>query len=185
MLTARTVSEHLMQKSSCSSLTFDCGVYDVQSREYRYDPYLPTDSEAWKTIPYTRVTSLEEMLPLLDVLSLHVPLLPSTRDMISLPQLKAMKPTAIIINTARGGIVNETDLWHALRERIIKGAGIDTWVNEPPTRDAYGDVFDIENLTMTSHIGGSPLEIQTLTCYSMCDRMKEMIVGEVVKNRIV
>lgn len=118
---------------------------------------------------------------MVDVLSLHVPLLPTTKNLITLPLLKTMKPTATLINVARGGVVNEEDLWQALREGIIASAGVDAWVSEPPTRDVYGDVFDLENLIMSPHIGGSPAEVQTATCISMVDHMKEMLDGEPVR----
>lgn len=121
---------------------------------------------------------------MVDVLSLHVPLLPTTKNLITLPLLKTMKPTATLINVARGGVVNEEDLWQALREGIIASAGVDAWVSEPPTRDVYGDVFDLENLIMSPHIGGSPAEVQTATCISMVDHMKEMLDGEPPRDRV-
>lgn len=121
---------------------------------------------------------------MVDVLSLHVPLLPTTKNLITLPLLKTMKPTATLINVARGGVVNEEDLWQALREGIIASAGVDAWVSEPPTRDVYGDVFDLENLVMSPHIGGSPAEVQTATCISMVDHMKEMLDGEPPRDRV-
>lgn len=124
------------------------------------------------------------MLPSVDVLSLHVPLLPTTKNLITLPLLKKMKPTAILINVARGGAVHEQGLWQALREGIIASAGVDAWVSEPPTRDVYGDVFDLENLVMSPHIGGSPAEIQTAVCMSMVDHMKEMLDGQPPRDRV-
>lgn len=131
-----------------------------------------------------RAESLADILPIVDVLSLHVPLLPTTKDMINLPLLKTMKPTAILINCSRGGVVNEEDLWTALRKGIIASAGVDVWVNEPPTREVYGDILDLENLVMSPHIGGSPAEVQTATCISMCDHMREMIDGKPPKDRV-
>ena len=124
------------------------------------------------------------MLPLVDVLSLHVPLLPTTKDMITLPLLQTMKPTAILINCSRGGVVNESDLWRALQEGIIASAGVDAWVSEPPSREVYGDILDLENLVMSPHIGGSPAEVQTATCMSMCDHMREMIDGKAPRDRV-
>ncbi|GAD95690.1 hypothetical protein CNBA0210 [Paecilomyces variotii No. 5] len=150
-----------------------------------YDPYVSVDSSSlWNSIPHTRVESLEELVPLVDVLSLHVPLLPTTRNMINMSLLKTMKPTSILINCARGGVVNEEDLWRALREGIIASAGVDAWVSEPPTKAVYGDVFDLENVVMSPHIGGSPAEVQTATCIGMCDRMREMIDGKIPRDRV-
>lgn len=127
---------------------------------------------------------MAELLPQVDVLTLHVPLLDSTRDIIKLDELKVMKPTSILINTSRGGVVNESDLWHALREGIIASAGVDAWVSEPPTRAVYRDVLDLENLVMTPHIGGSPAEVQTATCRAMCDRMRELVDGKPPRDRV-
>jgi D-3-phosphoglycerate dehydrogenase len=107
-----------------------------------YDPYL-SDSMADKwavTIPPAhlhRASTLEEMLEISDVVSLHIPLLPSTENLISYDQLRIMKRHAILINTARGGIINEDDLFRALGEGLIMGAGLDAFVTEPPTRSAY------------------------------------------------
>lgn len=141
-------------------------------------------SGPWASIPHIRAKSLTELLPMVDVLSLHCPLLPATKDLINLRLLRTMKPTAILINCSRGGIVNEEDLWTALRQEIIASAGVDVWVHEPPTRQVYGDVFDIENLVMTPHIGGSPSELQTATCMSMCDRMRELMDGKPPRHRV-
>ena len=124
------------------------------------------------------------MLPLVDVLSLHVPLLPETKKMIQLSHLKTMKPTAILVNCARGGVVDEESLWKALREGIIASAGLDAWVSEPPTREVYGDILDLKNLVISPHIGGSPIEVQTATCRSMCEHMREMIDGEEPRDRV-
>lgn len=125
------------------------------------------------------------MLPKVDVPSIHVPLLSATRDMIAAPQLKMMKPTAILINTARGGVVNEPDLWDALRNNVIASAGIDAWVKEPPTKEDYGHVFEMDNVVTTPHIGGSPAEIQTATCRAMVDRMKEVLIDRLEpKDRV-
>lgn len=148
-----------------------------------YDPYVSTDGP-WASIPHVRVDNLADMLPLVDVLSLHVPLLPETKKMIQLSHLKTMKPTAILVNCARGGVVDEESLWKALREGIIASAGVDAWVSEPPTREVYGDILDLKNLVISPHIGGSPIEVQTATCRSMCEHMREMIDGEEPRDRV-
>lgn len=107
-----------------------------------YDPYLTHSmAEVWaEAIPPShlhRATTLGEMLEASDVISLHVPLLPSTENLISYSELKIMKPNAILVNTARGGIVNEEDLFRALEEGLIMGAGLDAFVYEPPTLSSY------------------------------------------------
>lgn len=89
-----------------------------------YSPTSPPDR--WADIPHTRHASLDTFLPVLDVLSLHCPLTPSTRYLISDAELALMKPSAILVNTARGNIVEEAALERALREDRLAGAGIGT-----------------------------------------------------------
>lgn len=98
-----------------------------------YDPFLPAERILMSADE--AVTDYREMLPKVDFISIHVPLTKETEGMISMPELKTMKPTAMIINCARGGIVNEADLCQALNEGIIGGAGIDVFVEEYPSVD--------------------------------------------------
>ncbi|KDN69639.1 hypothetical protein CSUB01_00223 [Colletotrichum sublineola] len=98
-----------------------------------YDPYLPAD--AWGDIPHQRAQSVEEVLSTSDVVTVHMPLTPTTRDLIVYSQLQQMKRTAIVINTARGGIINEADLERALSEGLIWGAGLDCHEQEPPSQE--------------------------------------------------
>lgn len=93
----------------------------------------------------------EEVLSRADVLSLHCPLTPETRGLLSRRELESMKPTAIVINTARGGIVDEHDLAAALRAGTIAGAGVDTLGEEPPPPDHPLLAGDIPNLLITPH----------------------------------
>lgn len=104
--------------------------------------------------------------------------------MITFSVLEKMKPTAILINVARGGVVKEEDLWEALRSGTIASAAVDAWVSEPPTREVYGSILDMENLVMSPHIGGSPAEVQTATCISMVDHMKELLDGKLPRDRV-
>lgn len=95
--------------------------------------------------------SFEEALARADVLSLHCPLDDETRGLLSLAELRLMKDTALLINTARGGIVDEADLAEALRRGIIAGAGVDTLGREPPPVDHPLLAADIPNLLVTPH----------------------------------
>ena len=101
-------------------------------------------------VPPDRV-AFEDVLAQADALSLHCPLTEQTRGLIGMEELRAMKPSAFLINTARGGIVDETALAEALREGIIAGAGVDVLTEEPPR---HGNVLlapDIPNLIVTPH----------------------------------
>jgi glycerate dehydrogenase len=96
-------------------------------------------------------TPLDELLPQVDVLSLHCPLAPETRNLIGEQQLARMKPSAFLINCARGGIVDEAALARALRDGQLAGAGIDVLSEEPPRSPNPLLEPDIPNLIVTPH----------------------------------
>ncbi len=85
------------------------------------------------------------------MISLHTPLMPSTKNMISTPQFKMMKRTAILINTARGGLVDEQALIQALKEGLIAGAGFDVLTEEPPKNGHPLIDLRIPNFILTPH----------------------------------
>ena len=89
-----------------------------------------------------------------DYLSLHVPLTPESRHMVNRRTLALMKPTAFLINTARGGMVCEADLVDALRDKRIAGAGLDVFEQEPP---GQSPLFQLDNVVLTPHIAGGDL----------------------------
>lgn len=95
--------------------------------------------------------SFRHLVESADVISLHCPLTQTTRNMINREVLRAMKPTAVLINTARGGLVNEQDLADALRAGDIAGAGVDVFSEEPPPLDHPLLAKDIPNLLLTPH----------------------------------
>ncbi|MCQ0986216.1 hydroxyacid dehydrogenase [Jiella marina] len=116
-----------------------------------FDPFLPEDDPAWKSV--TRMT-LEELLASSDVLSLHVPLTDKTRHLIDASAIDAMKSGAILVNSARGGVVDEPALAVALKQGRIGGAALDVFESEPLTAEA-GRIFEgVPNLILTPHIAG-------------------------------
>lgn len=138
-----------------------------------YDPLLPKD--AWSDISHTRVGTLEQVLEASDVVTLHIPLLPQTRGLISYEQFKVMKRNAILINAARGGIVNETDLERALKEGLIWGAGLDCHEQEPPTREKYGGLWETGRVVSTPHVGAATAETQMETAVAAVDLLYDYI----------
>lgn len=102
-----------------------------------------------------RYVSLEELLCSSDVVSLHIPLTDQTKNMIDYDKLKSMKPTAILINTSRGGLVNEDDLLRALDEKLILGAGLDCICHEKDGLDPSDPILCHDRITLTPHIGGT------------------------------
>ena len=97
-------------------------------------------------------TALDRVLEDSDVVTLHCPLTPSTRNLIGEAQLRRMKRTALLINTARGGLVDETALARALQQRWIAGAGIDVLGREPPRQGNILLELDLPNLIVTPHV---------------------------------
>ncbi|MFC1966242.1 2-hydroxyacid dehydrogenase [Chloroflexota bacterium] len=100
--------------------------------------------------------NLEELLSKADIVSLHVPLQENTREMIGWKQLTMMKPSAILINTSRGSVVDEAALIRSLREKKIAGAGIDVFEQEPPSVD--NALLHMDNVVATPHTGGAASE---------------------------
>ena len=98
-----------------------------------YDPFV--DSQIIESLGGKKINDLDEVLKEIDILSLSVPLTKDTHNMINLKKMKMMKNTTIIINTSRGGVINEKDLNYALDKKIIYGAGIDVFEKEPPSND--------------------------------------------------
>lgn len=104
---------------------------------------------------HVRLMPLDDLLREADWVSLHAPYTPESRHLICKRTLALMKPTAFLINTARGGLVCEADLLEALRDRRIAGAGLDVFENEPPGKLP---LFDLNNLVVTPHAAGVDLK---------------------------
>ena len=100
---------------------------------YVYDPFV--DKDIIDKLGGEKVNNIEEAVKTMDVISLHMPLTEKTENLINYNLLKTMKKNCIIINAARGGIINEEDLNKALNEDLIFGAGIDVFKKEPPEND--------------------------------------------------
>jgi (S)-sulfolactate dehydrogenase len=120
-------------------------------RAIAYDPLLPADAPAWRETGIARV-SLEELLAQADAVSLHVPLTDATRALLDAGRIAAMKPGAVLVNTARGGIVDETALAQALRGGHLGGAALDVFEHEPLA--AGSPLAGAPNLILTPHIAG-------------------------------
>jgi len=116
-----------------------------------YDPLLPADDAAWREA--TRL-SLPGLLAESDVVSLHVPLTDATRNMIDAAAIARMKRGAILVNAARGGVVDETALAAALRSGHLGGAALDVFAREPVDAAAGALFAGVPNLVLTPHIAG-------------------------------
>jgi glyoxylate reductase len=126
--------------------------------------------------------SLEEGLRLADVVSIHTPLTPDTRGMFNAKTLALMKPTAILINTARGPIVDEAALVQALKEKRIFGAGLDVFEKEPVV---HPGLVPLDNCVLTPHIGSGEAKYRALMGEMVSASIRDVLEGRPVSNRVV
>ncbi|MFR9805284.1 phosphoglycerate dehydrogenase [Pseudonocardia sp. RS010] len=110
----------------------------------------------WAAANGVELLGLEDVLRRADVISLHTPLLPSTRGMIGAAEIELMKPTAILVNTARGPVIDQPALVKALEDRRIFGAGLDTFDPEPIEEGS--PLLTMDNVVLTPHVGGATRE---------------------------
>ena len=106
----------------------------------------------------TRRVDFDELLANSDVVSLHCPLTPATRHLIDGQRLRQMKPSAYLVNTTRGPVVDEAALAAALREGVIAGAGLDVFEREP---DVHPDLLELDNVVLLPHLGSATIETRT------------------------
>ena len=118
-----------------------------EMKVFAYDPFV--DKKVIEELGGKKIDNLEEGLKEADILSLSVPLTKDTFNMINLEKMKKMKKTSIIINTSRGGVVNEKDLNTALDKEIIYGAGLDVFEKEPPNED--NPLLKNKKVTLSPH----------------------------------
>lgn len=134
--------------------------------------YTRTPREDEKGIRYV---SLKELLEHSDYVSLHCPLTESTKHMINKETLKLMKPSAFIINTSRGALIDEAALIEALKNGKIAGAGLDVQETEPPKENS--PLYTMENVLLTPHMGWKGLETRQRLVSILADNIKNFLAG--------
>ena len=134
--------------------------------------YTRTPGEDEKGIRYV---SLKELLEHSDYVSLHCPLTESTKHMINKETLKLMKPSAFIINTSRGALIDEAALIEALKNGKIAGAGLDVQETEPPKETS--PLYTMENVLLTPHMGWKGLETRKRLVSILADNIKNFLAG--------
>ncbi|TQV98116.1 phosphoglycerate dehydrogenase [Cordyceps javanica] len=140
------------------------------------DPYANPDMA--KQAGVELYPSLHDMLPVLDFLTIHTPLLATTMDLIGEAEFKAMKKTARVLNVARGGVYNEAALLQALDEGWIAGAGLDVFTSEPPTADSVASrLTKHPKVVATPHLGASTVEAQENVSMDVCTQALEILRG--------
>jgi len=145
-----------------------------------YDPYVP--SKVFKEYGVEKAT-LESVLSESDIVSIHAALTEETRHMLGERELKMMKPTAYLINTARGAIIDEEALIKALKEKWIAGAALDVFEREPLPKNS--PLYELDNVFLTPHIGGGSDERWSTLFGVIVEDFKRFFSGKEPLNRII
>jgi phosphoglycerate dehydrogenase-like enzyme len=145
-----------------------------------YNKRTPLPAEEEATLG-ARHASVADILEKADVVSLHCPLTPETTNLIDAAALKAMKATAVLVNVARGGVVNEADLAAALRAREIAGAAMDVYSIEPLPPES--ELLTLDNLVVTPHLAAMAADNFAPTVKRMFDNIAHVSRGEPVPAR--
>jgi len=144
-----------------------------------FDPSISADRAA--AMGVTKVATVAELAEQVDVLTIHVPLLDATRNLINADILGRMKKGAILVNCARGGIVDEKALYEACKTGHLRAAALDVFEQEPATNNP---LFELENISCTPHIGASTDEAQENVAVQVAEQMADFLLNGVVKNAV-
>ena len=140
-----------------------------------FDPYIPADDRCWQDT--RKIDRLSDFLPQADVVSLHVPLSEDTHHLIDTEAIARMKPGSILINAARGGVVDEKALVDALKSDRLGGAALDVFETEPLTESAATLFAGVPNIVLTPHIAGITVEsnqrVSQVTMKNVCRVLEE------------
>jgi (S)-sulfolactate dehydrogenase len=141
-----------------------------------YDPFVAAGDPAWDFV--CRMDSLEALLTAADAVSLHVPLTDDTRHLIGAEAMAKMKKGAVLINSARGGVVDEKAMVEALSAGHLGGAALDVYETEPLTSET-GEIFaGLNNLLLTPHIGGVTLESNVRVSKVTMENVRRVLEGK-------
>lgn len=141
---------------------------------YAYDAFTIDEKEAQKH--HVTIKSLNEIIENCDYISLHVPLVESTKNMISTNEFKKMKPNACLLNAARGGVVDEDALYEALIHKEIRSACFDVFSEEPPQKEHK--LLSLDNFLLTSHTAARSVESEKRTCSMSSKIILEHLLGK-------
>ncbi len=150
------------------------GALGMGMRVLAHDPYVSEDR--MRSMNVERAESVDEVFENADFISLHVPRTPQTSGMVNAEILEKMKPTSYLINVARGGIVDETALYNALKEGEIAGAALDVFAAEPTTDSP---IFTLPNVVVTPHLGASTAEAQDRAGITAAEQVAVALRGAV------
>ena len=150
-------------------------------KTYVYDPFI--DQKTIETFKGTKIDNLNEFLKETDYVSIHSPLNKDTRNLINIKNLKTMKKSSIIINTSRGGIVNEKDLDDALNKRFIHGAGLDVFEQEPP--DVNNPLLKNKKILFSPHTASFTDECMERMGIETVENIFDFFANKLDKSKIV
>jgi gluconate 2-dehydrogenase len=125
---------------------------------------------------------LDELLAQSDFVTIHTPLLPETRGLIGAEALARMKPTAILVNTSRGPVVDQAALYEALKNGVIAGAGLDVFEVEPLPMDS--PLLTLENVVLAPHIGSASIATRTRMSVLAAENLVAGLRGENLPNPV-
>jgi D-3-phosphoglycerate dehydrogenase len=143
-----------------------------------YDPYV-TQLRAEQM--GVELVSLEELMKRSDFITIHIPKTPETTGLIGTEEFAIAKPNLRIVNASRGGIIDEDALYAALKSNRIAGAGLDVFVNEPPTGSP---LLELENIIVTPHLGASTDEAQEKAGISVAKSVRLALAGDLVPDAV-
>jgi D-3-phosphoglycerate dehydrogenase / 2-oxoglutarate reductase len=143
-----------------------------------YDPYVQAGRAAQMGV---RLVDLDTLLAESDFMSVHLPKTPETLNLIGAEQLAKVKPSLVLVNAARGGIVDEDALYAALKEGRVAGAGLDVFAKEPCTDSP---LFELENVVATPHLGASTDEAQEKAGIAVAQSVRLALAGELVPDAV-
>lgn len=142
-----------------------------------YDPFVKTAAQGQEV---TFVDTLEELFKESDIISLHMPYFQDTAGIINKKLFECMKPSAYLVNTCRGGVINELDLIEALENKKFAGAGLDVLEEEPPRAD--NPLLSMENVYITSHMGAASFESEYRSQVIIAENVKTFLEGKLPES---
>jgi D-3-phosphoglycerate dehydrogenase len=155
------------------------GALGMGMKVLAYDPYVSEDR--MRSMNVGRAETTDEVFENADFVSLHVPRTPQTIGLVNEESLGKMKPTAYLINVARGGIVDEAALYEALKNGVIGGAALDVFAEEPTTESP---IFSLPNVVVTPHLGASTAEAQDRAGITAAEQVAAALKGRVPMHAI-
>ncbi|MBF0214790.1 MAG: phosphoglycerate dehydrogenase [Magnetococcales bacterium] len=151
----------------------------LKMRVLAFDPFI--SKQRAQDMGVTLAASLEEFWPQIDVLTVHTPLIPATRHIVNADAFERMKKGVIVVNCARGGIIDETALYEALKSGKVFAAGLDVFEQEPAKENP---LFELDNVVFTPHLGASTHEAQVKVAVQIAEQIADYLLKGTVQNAL-